>query len=252
MPILKAIFFDMDGVIIDTERDGHRVAFNQTFKEFGYSFQWGVEHYGELIKISGGKERMRHDFMSRGMNGFEPGQSNDLIQELHKRKTDIFISLIESGKLPLRPGIHRFMKEAVSEGLILGVCTTANERAATAITKGLLADIEFAFVFAGDMVHKKKPDPEIYLLAIEKTKLSAENCLVVEDSRNGILAAKRAGISVLATTNQYTENEDLSQADIIVSCLGDLNGEKAELKKADKYFPDSREVTVAHIMEYFS
>lgn len=252
MSKLKAIFFDMDGVIIDTERDGHRVAFNQTFKEFGYPFQWGVEHYGELIKISGGKERMRHDFVSRKMDGFGPGQSDKLIQELHKRKTDIFISLIESGKLPLRPGIHRFMKEAMNEGLIIGVCTTANERAATAIAKGLLADIDFAFVFAGDVVRKKKPDPEIYLLALEKAGLPAGNCLVVEDSQNGVLAAKKAGLSVMVTTNQYTENEDLSQADIIVSCLGDLNHKKAELKKASKYFTDTGEVTVDHIIEYFS
>ena len=252
MSKLKAIFFDMDGVIIDTERDGHRVAFNQTFKEFGYPFEWGVEHYGELIKISGGKERMRHDFVSRKMDGFGPGQSDKLIQELHKRKTDIFISLIESGKLPLRPGIHRFMKEAMNEGLIIGVCTTANERAATAITKGLLADIDFAFVFAGDVVSKKKPDPEIYLLALEKAGLPADNSLVVEDSQNGVLAAKKAGLSVLVTTNQYTENEDLSLADIIVSCLGDLNHKKAELKKASKYFPDTGEVTIANIIEYFS
>lgn len=252
MSTLKAIFFDMDGVIIDTERDGHRVAFNQTFKEFGYPFEWSVGHYGELIKISGGKERMQHDFKSRGISDLESDTTGELIQKLHKRKTDIFISLIESGKLPLRPGVHRFMKEARDAGLLLGVCTTANERAAGAITRGMLSDIDFAFVLAGDRVSKKKPDPEIYLLALEMSGLPAENCLVVEDSRNGIVAAKKAGLPVLVTTNQYTENEDLSQADIIVSCLGDPEGEKAVLKKAGKNFPDTGVVSIHQVMKYFS
>jgi HAD superfamily hydrolase (TIGR01509 family) len=229
---LKAIFFDQDGVIIDTERDGHRVAFNQAFQEFGYPFKWDVEEYHALLQVGGGKERMKHYLHTKGF-GFDvaAGAEEDLIRRLHLRKTAIFIELIESGRLPLRPGVKRLMKEAAGQGLKLGICTTSDEKAANAIASRMLKDIPFAFILAGDVVRKKKPDPEIYLLALQKTGLAPQECLVVEDSANGIRAAKSAGIPVLATSNPYTEREDLSEADIVVTCLGDFEGEKGILRK---------------------
>lgn len=234
MGALKAIFFDQDGVIIDTEKDGHRVAFNETFKAFGYDFQWDVDRYQKLLQISGGKERMRHYFHEEGLfTELSKSEEDDFIKDLHKKKTEIFISLIEAGKLPLRTGVKRVMMEAMVKGIRLGVCTTANERSANAIAKGMLRDIEFEFVLAGDVVSKKKPDPEIYLLALEKTGLKPQQCLVIEDSRNGILAAKAANLYVVATTNVYTENEDLSDAEIVVTSLGDPDGGKGVLKKGD-------------------
>ena len=251
MAEIKALFFDMDGVIIDTEKDGHRVAFNQTFQEFGFDFQWSIDHYHELLQISGGKERMRHDFQQRSIPDVRPEPLDELIIKLHKRKTEIFISLIESGKLPLRPGIHRFMTEAMEKGIRLGVCTTANERSAAAVTRGVLSNIRFDFVLAGDMVKKKKPDPEIYLTALSKSGLPKDACLVVEDSMNGVAAAKSAGLAVIATTNQYTEKEDLSAADIIVSCLGDPDGEKALVKKADRKPLTNDVITIADLLDYF-
>jgi HAD superfamily hydrolase (TIGR01509 family) len=232
MAQIKAIFFDQDGVIIDTERDGHRVSFNMTFKEFGYDFEWDVEYYHELLQIAGGKERMKHHLETRGFGvDVDPDEVDELIKAMHKRKTALFIELIESGKLPLRPGIHRFMKEAMDAGLILGVCTTSNEQAAHAIAYKILSDVKFNFVLAGDIVSKKKPDPEIYNLALSKSGVKPEECIVIEDSRNGVLAGKAAGMHVVATTNVYTEKENLSDADVIVSCLGDAGGEKGMLKK---------------------
>lgn len=232
MGTLKAIFFDQDGVIIDTERDGHRVSFNETFKEFGFDFAWDVDEYHDLLQIAGGKERMKHYLQTRGFGKpVPPDEVDDLIARMHKRKTALFIELIESGRLPLRPGIHRFMKEAVAAGLKLGVCTTSNEKAAHAIAYQVLKDIPFEFVLAGDVVEKKKPAPDIYNLGLAKAGLKTEQVFVVEDSRNGVLAGKAAGMRVLATTNVYTEKEDLSAAEIIVSCLGDPDGEKAILRK---------------------
>lgn len=231
---LQAIFFDQDGVIIDTERDGHRVAFNHAFREFGYDFQWDVDEYHKLLQISGGKERMRHYFEEEGLlSELSPLEKDALIKKLHTRKTALFISLIEEGKLPLRAGVKRLMKEAMESGIRLGVCTTANERSANAITGGMLKDIDFEFVLAGDVVSKKKPDPEIYRLALKRTGLDPRSCVVIEDSMNGILAAKSAGIPVVATTNRYTEQEDLSDADIVITSLGDPNGEKGVLKQGD-------------------
>jgi len=163
MPEIKAVFFDQDGVIIDTERDGHRVAFNQTFKHFGYDFEWGVEYYHELLQVAGGKERMKHHLRTQGFGvEVKPEDVDDLIKRMHKHKTAVFVELIETGQLPLRPGVKRMMQEVNAAGLILGVCTTSNERAAQAVAHGVLKDIDFEFVLAGDIVSKKKPDPAIY------------------------------------------------------------------------------------------
>lgn len=252
MSKIKAVFFDQDGVIIDTERDGHRVSFNMTFKEFGFSDEWDVEYYHELLQIAGGKERMKHHLHTRGFSKPVAAEEEEaLIKDMHKRKTALFVELIETGKLPLRPGIHRFMKEAMQAGLIIGVCTTSNEKAAKAVTENILSDIKFDIVLAGDVVSKKKPDPEIYNLARSKAGVKPEECLVIEDSRNGVLAATAAGMHVIVTTNGYTEKEDVSDGDIIVTCLGDPHGEKGVLTKAPKGFQHDGVLHIQQLVELF-
>ena len=196
---------------------------------------------------------MRHYFHTDGvLPDMKSDEEDELIVSLHKRKTEIFIELIESGQLPLRVGVKRLMKEAMDEGIILGICTTANEKAANAIAKGILQDIRFEFVLAGDIVSKKKPDPEIYLLALEKSGLKPEECLVIEDSRNGVLAAKEAGMYVVATTNIYTENENLREADIVVTCLGEPDGEKGILKQGNKSLAFDGVLHVDQLIKYFA
>jgi HAD superfamily hydrolase (TIGR01509 family) len=252
MSKIKAVFFDQDGVIIDTEKDGHRVSFNMTFKEFGFSDEWSVEYYHELLQIAGGKERMKHHLQTKGFSKpVPPEQVDDLIKEMHKRKTAIFVELIESSKLPLRPGIRRFMKEAMQAGLKIGVCTTSNEQAARAITGKILADIKFDIVLAGDVVAHKKPDPEIYNLALSQTGLQPDEVMVVEDSKNGVIAAKAAGCHVIVTTNYYTEKEDVSAGDIIVTALGDPDGEKGKLVKGEKGLMTDGVLHVKQVVEYF-
>jgi len=231
---IKAVFFDQDGVIIDTERDGHRVSFNMTFKEFGFTDEWDEEYYHELLQVGGGKERMKHHWKTKGFSKpLSEEEIDNLVKEMHKRKTALFVELIETGKLPLRPGVHRFMKEAMDAGLKIAVTTTSNEKAAKAITGKVLSDIKFDLVIAGDMVSKKKPDPEIYNMALSKLGLQPDEVFVVEDSKNGLAASKAAGLKTIVTTNHYTEQEDVSAGDVIVSCLGDPEGEKAELRKGD-------------------
>jgi len=249
---IKAVFFDQDGVIIDTERDGHRVSFNMTFKEFGFTDEWSVDYYHELLQIAGGKERMKHHLETKGFSKpVPPEKVDDLIKEMHKRKTAIFVELIETGKLPLRPGIHRFMKEAMDAGLMIGVCTTSNEQAAKAITEKILKDVKFDIVLAGDVVSHKKPDPEIYNLALTKTGLKADEVIVVEDSKNGVLAAKAAGAHVVVTTNYYTEKEDVSGGDIIVTSLGDPDGEKGRLTKGGQTLKFDGVLHVKQVVDYF-
>lgn len=250
---IEALLFDQDGVIIDTERDGHRVAFNEAFGEFGLNIEWDVKTYGELLKIAGGKERLKYFIHTYGieLKFLTEEEENKFIKQIHDRKTDIFIELIEHGKLPLRPGIKRLMHEAKSKGLKVGICTTSNERAARAIVSGMLKEIEIDLLLAGDVVQKKKPDPDIYLLALERLNLTPEQCIVIEDSKNGILAAKNAGIRVVATPSTYTLNEDLSLADIIVTNLGDPFGEKGTLLKGN-IAGYSGVIYLSDLLRYFS
>ncbi|MHC4326426.1 MAG: HAD family hydrolase [Planctomycetota bacterium] len=220
---MKAIIFDCDGVIADTERDGHRVAFNKAFAEKGLQIDWSVELYGELLEVSGGKERMRHYFDSYGWPP-EVADKDTLIKELHKLKTDYFMEIIESGQLPLRPGVARLVDEAIAANVALAICSTSHERAGNLVAEGLLGPerkARFSTILAGDVVSKKKPDPEIYNLASEKLNLKPSECVVVEDTRIGLLAAKAADMHCVVTTNGYTKDEDFTEADLIVSELGD-------------------------------
>lgn len=249
MQQLKAIFFDMDGTIIDTEKDGHRVAFNEAFARLGINAEWDVPKYHQLLQIAGGKERMKFYFQGEGKEFFPTGKSIDeFVQQLHLLKTEIFVSLIESGKLPLRPGIKRIMKEAREKGILIGICTTSNEKAVKSIVNSLLADIKIDLILAGDIVTNKKPDPEIYLLALQKTGLSGKEVLVVEDSENGLIAGKAAGIKVLVTVNEYTKNENMTGADAVLTSLGDKS-EKANVMAGNLKLADSQMIHINDLLE---
>jgi HAD superfamily hydrolase (TIGR01509 family) len=220
---MKALIFDCDGVLVDTERDGHRVAFNRTFAQKGYDFQWDIDLYGELLKVAGGKERIKHYFDRVGWPG-DVIDKESLIKELHGTKTDFYMKIVEAGQLPLRCGVVRLIDEALADGLLLAVCSTSNERAVNLIVEKLLGrkrKDRFAAIFAGDVVAHKKPDPEIYNLAEKELGVEPAECVVIEDSRNGLLAAKAAGMYCVVTKSGYTKAEDFTEADHVVSELGD-------------------------------
>jgi len=220
---MEALIFDCDGVIVDTERDGHRIAFNKAFALKGIDAVWDINQYKQLVHVAGGKERMRFYFNQTAWP--EKHQDKDLlISELHKLKTELFMELIESGALPLRPGVARLIDEAIDRGIKLAVCSTSNERAVNTIIDVLLGKkrkSSFGAILTGDVVSRKKPDPEIYYLCQQRLKVHPSNCLVVEDNRNGLLAAKSAGMICLVTTNPYTQSEDFTEADLVVDQLGD-------------------------------
>ena len=233
---LQALIFDCDGVLVDTERDGHRVAFNQAFAKKGLDIEWDVAFYGDLLEIAGGKERMRHYFNTHQWPD-NIADKDDYIKDLHKLKTECFMQIIESRQLSLRPGVARLVDEAIADKVTLAVCSTSNVRAVTLVVERLLGPerkSHFAAIFAGDVVSKKKPDPEIYNLAAQQLNLESTQCIVVEDSRNGFLAAQAAGMRCIVTTNGYTEHEDFSQADLVVSELGDPPNIQVTLKDLKK------------------
>jgi HAD superfamily hydrolase (TIGR01509 family) len=218
---MKALIFDCDGVLVDTERDGHRVAFNRAFAAAGIDCEWDVDLYGELLKVAGGKERMTHYFNEAG---WPSGQAaSTLIPQLHKHKTAIFTELVKSGGLPLRPGVVRLVEEARAAGVRLGVCTTSDPKSVDGVLDlmGAKRKSWFEIVLAGDVVKKKKPDPEIYDLAKRKLGLDGRACVVIEDSRNGLLAAVGAGMPCVITTSTYTKDEDFTEAVRVVPELGD-------------------------------
>lgn len=218
--MLQALIFDCDGVLVDTERDGHRVAFNQAFGQAGLTTEWSVERYGELLLTAGGKERMRRHFDETGWPVEQP-ERDALISKLHKLKTDIFMNLIAEGGLPLRPGVERLIDEAIANGITLAVCSTSNERAVQSVVDVLLGPgrSRLITVFAGDVVAAKKPAPDIYNLAAERLSLSPARCVVIEDSNNGLRAAKAAGMNCVVTISSYTAEEDFAQANMIVMDL---------------------------------
>jgi HAD superfamily hydrolase (TIGR01509 family) len=226
--MIEALIFDCDGVLVDTERDGHRVGFNRAFAEFGIDAEWSVELYAKLLLVAGGKERMTAYFDEFGWPEDTDGDEakDDLIKQLHVTKTAITAGLVSEGGLPLRPGIARIVDEAIDAGVRLGVCTTSNPKFIDAVLDlfGPKRKAAFEFVHAGDCVAKKKPHPEIYQLAQQSLGLPPSSCVVIEDSRNGLLAAKGAGFPCLITTSTYTIDEDFTEADKVVSELGDPPG----------------------------
>ncbi|MBI1389983.1 MAG: HAD-IA family hydrolase [bacterium] len=233
--MIDALIFDCDGVLVDTEKDGHRVAFNLAFQQKGLPIEWSEAKYGELLKIGGGKERMRHFFDEEGWPADEPDR-DAFILELHHLKTDLFMQCIESGRLPLRPGVARLIDEAIAQGVTLAVCSTSNERAVTRVVETMLGPErgEKIRIFAGDMARRKKPDPEIYNLASRTLSLDPARCMVIEDSRNGLLAAKAAGMKCIVTKSAYTVDEDFSEADRVVDCLGDPPGVNVTIEEIQK------------------
>lgn len=242
----EALLFDCDGVLVDTERDGHRVSFNLTFQdEFGSdtAHVWDVDLYGELLKTGGGKERMMKYFLSK--EGEEPFKSmkteedrKEFLKKMHLKKTDTFMDMVASGKLPLRPGVKALVQEAIKNGVKVAVCSTSNEKAVSAIVENMLGkDIADVMpVYAGDMVPRKKPDPAIYTMAAEKLGVNPENCVVVEDSHIGLSAAKAAGMRCVVTMSPYTEDEDFAAADAIFPCIGEGDEQNFSVVK-DLTFP---------------
>ncbi|XP_021720215.1 CBBY-like protein [Chenopodium quinoa] len=229
-----ALLFDCDGVLVDTERDGHRVSFNDTFTERGLGVSWDVDLYGELLKIGGGKERMTAYFNQVGWPEKAPSgdaERKEFVASLHKRKTELFMALIEKKLLPLRPGAAKLIDQALAKGVKVAVCSTSNEKAVSAIVSCLLGPerAEKMQIFAGDVVPRKKPDPAIYTLASTTLGVDPASCVVVEDSAIGLAAAKAAGMKCIVTKSGYTAEEDFENADAVFDCIGDPPEERFDL-----------------------
>jgi HAD superfamily hydrolase (TIGR01509 family) len=226
---MTTLLFDCDGVLADTERFGHLPAFNATFAAEGLPVRWSEEEYGEKLKIGGGKERMASlltpDFVAAQGLPTDPEGQQELLRRWHRRKTEAYKELVASGVMPGRPGIARIIEDARAAGWTVAVASTSAEESVRAVLEHVVGPqaAQGIAILAGDVVPAKKPDPAIYRLALERTGSSPEETLVVEDSRNGLLAAVGAGLRCLVTVSSYTKDEDFSEAVLVTSSLGDLD-----------------------------
>lgn len=221
---LEALIFDVDGTLADTERHGHRVAFNLAFEELGLDWHWDEPLYGELLAVTGGKERIAFFVENYLPAGRRPEDVAALARELHACKTRHFTRLLDEGRIALRAGVARLLDEASGEGLRLAIATTttpANVEALISNTLGADAAGRFEVIGAGDVVPAKKPAPDIYHYVLERMSLKAGACLAFEDSANGLRAARGAGIGTVVTVNGYTRDEDFNGALLVVDQLGE-------------------------------
>lgn len=221
---LQAVIFDVDGTLADTERHGHRVAYNQAFDDLGADWEWGEDLYGDLLRVEGGPERLRH-YLREYEPDFEPSEGRAaFVGAAHRRKNLHYHAMLGAGEVPLRPGVHRLIEEIRAAGLKLAIASSslrANVRALLVNALDPDAEAWFDAIVTGDDVASKKPDPEIYRRTLERLDLPARACIAIEDSENGCHAALAAGLPTIVTLSSYTHAHDFSGAMLVADTLGE-------------------------------
>lgn len=220
---IEALIFDVDGTLADTE-EAHRESFNDAFRAHDLEFRWSRELYGELLRVTGGKERLAAFFDRTRVCEGERARLQGLIPRLHATKTSFYRERIESGRVPLRPGVRRLMREARAAGVRLAIASTTSPENVSALLEGALgceALDDFSVIATGDAVPRKKPAPDIYLLALRRLGVAARCAVAFEDSAIGVAAAKAAGLLTVATPTAWTRGQDLAAADLVLPCLAD-------------------------------
>lgn len=212
---LAAAVFDLDGTLVDSEREGHRVAFNDTFESFDLPYRWGVEQYGELLEITGGQQRLEHFLREQ-----DHPDAEELARQLHEEKTRRFEAMCETGEVPARPGAERLLDELADAELPVGVATTGSRQWVEPLLERVFGLDRFAFVLTGDDVTDRKPSPAVFEKALSRLGTTPSQTVVVEDSENGLEAALEAGLPCVVVVNDYTRHHDLAAADLVVDCFG--------------------------------
>jgi HAD superfamily hydrolase (TIGR01509 family) len=219
---LEAVIFDVDGTLAETERHGHRVAFNRAMERKGLPDRWSDEMYRDLVKTTGGARRLTHYFVE--YKGWDREEASALAAELHKIKTQLFLDVVRAGEVPARIGALRFIRELQDAGTPVAVATTGTASWVHPLLDHLRREgglAPFATIVTGDLVENLKPAPDAFLLAFEKLALKPDRAVIVEDSRNGVKAAMAAGSPCIAVRGEYANSSELEGADLVVDEFGE-------------------------------
>lgn len=211
--MLRAVIWDVDGTVAETERDGHRLAFNQALREHAAPWQWDVPTYGRLLRVTGGHERLLNDMADRPDAPPENAERERLARAVHLRKNRLYADLVAAGGIKARPGVHRLMDECAAAGILLAVATTTSRSNVDALFASLFGTAwqsRFATIVCAEDAPMKKPDPSAYRLALARLGIAAAEAIAIEDSPNGLAAANAAGIATLVTRSVYFAGDDFS------------------------------------------
>ena len=217
---LKALIFDVDGTLANTEQGGHLRAFNEAFKSLNMDWHWDDSTYEKLLQVTGGKERIAH-YVNHCNPSMKVPLSNADIAKIHQLKTDIFIGYVAQGCVSIRTGIVRLVDEAIECGLRLAIATTTSLQNVEAILSSGGMSSQFEVVGAGDVVKNKKPAGDIYQYVLDELKLSADECIVFEDSSVGFASARAVGLKTVVTLSEYTKPVAFDGALVVVDHLGE-------------------------------
>lgn len=217
VPQLEAVIFDVDGTLVDSERHGHRVAFNEAFEAFELPWRWNEEEYGTLLRVTGGERRIRAYLEGKGVG---PDERDELAPALHARKTEVLSAMVDDGRIEVRPGVPRLLDELASAGVTIAVATTGSRGWVEGLLRKVAGDTEFAVVVTGDEVGARKPDPEAFTLALERLGTAPDRVVAVEDSAEGLASASGAGLACVVVVNGYTADHDLGAAALVVDGFG--------------------------------
>ena len=204
--MFKAILWDVDGTLAETERDGHRVAFNLAFEAFGLPWRWDERHYGDLLNITGGRERLLYDMAQRGDVPAVPGEGERLARAIHERENTVYGQLMHQRAIPFRAGVPELLEQCRTEDVRVAITTTTSRSNVDALLRshfGAPWQERFAGVVCGEDVRSKKPDPEAYLKTLAILALRPQDTLAIEDSPGGVAAARAADIPVVVTRSHY-------------------------------------------------
>jgi len=215
-----AVIFDVDGTLVDSERHGHRVAFNLAFEDLDLPWRWDEATYGRLLRITGGQRRLDGYLADEGV---DDDRRAELVPALHARKTEILSALVASGRIELRPGVRALIDDLAGRGIAVAVATTGSRDWVEGLLERLLEGVELATVVTGDEVSARKPDPEAFTVALERLGATVAEAVVVEDSAEGLAAAAGAGLACVVVVNDYTaelDADELGEAELVVDGFG--------------------------------
>lgn len=206
MAALQALIWDVDGTLAETERDGHRVAFNAAFKSLGLDWHWGESRYGDLLEVTGGRERLLRDMDTRADAPSDPAERDAMARLLHALKNKQYAAIVAAGHIPLRAGVAALMADCRLAGLPMAIATTTSRSNVDALMGAHFGpgwESGFAAVLCAEDAPVKKPDPLVYRLTLERLDLPPEAVLAVEDSPAGVGACLAARVPVVVTRSVY-------------------------------------------------